>query len=887
MYKTLLFTVFLLSFGISISLAQTKIYGVVQGKNGEALAFANILLKASSGEQIIGYAVADKEANFSIETKHIGEFSLFISFVGYQDKELPFTIEEGTLEVEIHPILKEDAFKLEEVFIQAELPIIEQGDTISFKTKFFADGTEQNLEDLLKKIPGLNVDESGTIKIGNQEIESLMIDGDDMFEKGYKVLSKNMPAYPIEEIELLNKFTENSLLKGIEESDKVALNLKLNEDSKNVWFGNLNLGTGEDFKYDFRANVMNFGSKAKYYFISNNNNIGYDATGDIQNLINPYSSGNTASIGDNEKLEGLLSLSAPNLDFSHNRTKANQAKMQALNSLFKPTENLRIKILGFLNQDAIKFHRKTQDFVHTGNTNFTNTEDYHLQNKKQLAFGKFNIDYNLSENKLLESETKFNYAKYRDRADFNFNELESIENLAHQNKFIDQKLSFTNRLKDGEAFLLTGRFMNEQTPKTYRTDKFTAFDLFPNSENVNKQLQNSQNKMLFWGINAQWMKRKSKEDLLSFQIGNTYRKDFLNSEFSLLNDDLLIDQPEAYQNNLDYQVNDLYFKSQYRYEAGKMSFIGNLNFHQLFNSIKQEGKDSKQHPFYIQPSIGVDWKINNRNKIISSYSYTTNNSKATDIFSNYFLTGHRSFNKGTGDFNQLNASSFFVNYQLGNWTDRLFINSTFIYNKQHDYFANNLMLNPNYEVSEKFLVKNQEIINIQSNADYYLKAISSNVKLKFGYTKSNFKNIVNHEIRNIQSSSHNYGVEYRSMFPGFFNVHLGANWTKHRIKSDFSNTYSSLISFADFNLLLSSKLDIKLQAENYYFNELESNKSYYFLDFSLGYQLIENKLKLYLTGKNLLNTKSFRTLNHSEIGTSTTAYKLLPRMSMLSLEYRF
>jgi hypothetical protein len=59
------------------------------------------------------------------------------------------------------------------------------------------------VEDLLKRIPGLTVESDGTIKVGNQEVEKIMIEGDDFFERGYKLLTKNMPAKPIEKIELL------------------------------------------------------------------------------------------------------------------------------------------------------------------------------------------------------------------------------------------------------------------------------------------------------------------------------------------------------------------------------------------------------------------------------------------------------------------------------------------------------------------------------------------------------------------------------------------------------------------------------------------------------------------------------------------------------------
>ena len=67
-----------------------------------------------------------------------------------------------------------------------------------------------------------------------------MVDGDDFFEGGYKILSKNMPAYPIEEVEVLKRYSDNRLLKNIEECNRIALNLRLDDNSKRIWFGNIN-----------------------------------------------------------------------------------------------------------------------------------------------------------------------------------------------------------------------------------------------------------------------------------------------------------------------------------------------------------------------------------------------------------------------------------------------------------------------------------------------------------------------------------------------------------------------------------------------------------------------------------------------------------------------
>ncbi|WP_394330372.1 outer membrane beta-barrel protein [Nitritalea halalkaliphila] len=83
------------------------------------------------------------------------------------------------------------------------------------------------------------------------------------------------------------------------------------------------------------------------------------------------------------------------------------------------------------------------------------------------------------------------------------------------------------------------------------------------------------------------------------------------------------------------------------------------------------------------------------------------------------------------------------------------------------------------------------------------------------------------------------------------------------------------------------KFDVQVQSERYYFGNLPNDNTYYFLDFDTRYKLIENKLSLGLTGKNLFNTERFRSFSISDIGTSTTEYRLLPRFVLLKLEYRF
>lgn len=876
-----------LLFNFIPSFSQTTIIGQVRDSIG-VINSASLVLKDSLSKSIIAFTYSDKNGDYKLKTQNNRNFILEINSLGYSSETVPIKLAPNQSQLRVDVYMRSEAESLNEVVIQAEQPISVKKDTINFKTKYFVDGTEQTVEDLLKKIPGLNVDSEGTIKLGNQEIEKLMVDGDDLFERGYKILSKNMPAYPIEEVELLKNYSNNHLLKGVEESDKVALNLKLDEKSKRIWFGNLESSIGNDSFYQLKGNLMNFGKKNKYYFLTNMNSIGYNATGDIENLIRPFRINEPASIGDNQSVSSLLNLSPNTLNFKQERTNFNNAELVSLNVIFKPTDKLKIKTLGFFNWDETDFFRNSTEIVNVSGTNFTNIEDYQLQNNKRIAFGKLDFIYNISKTKMLEATTKYNNGDFNDNSNLLFNGNSTIENLQHQNTLFDQKINYTNKFKDNKVFLLTGRFIDEKTPQNYAINQFFYQDLFPSFNNANNVKQQSTNQMQFAGVNAHLLDRKENGHLLELQLGNEYRKDILSSTFSLLENNTVLEKPMGYQNQTNYIVNDLYFKSKYRLKLKDFGIVAKLNAHQLFNQLENNNVSSKQSPFFINPSLGFDWEIDNKNKISSTYSYNTTKAKVLDVFSDFVLTGFRSFNQGTGRFNQLEASNVVFNYQLGNWSDRFFANTFILYSKNHDFFSTNTAIEQNFMQAEKILIKDREFISVNSKLDYYFKFMSSNLKVDLGYTQSEFKNIVNNSnLRRVTSNNYNYGLELRSGFKGVFNYHLGTKWTTTEIETTISNSFTDNVSFLDLSFVFSDKFDTQIQSERYYFGNLQTDNTYYFLDFDARYKLIDNKLTLGITGKNLFNTERFRNFSISDIGTSTTEYRLLPRFVLLKLEYRF
>ncbi|WP_322551122.1 carboxypeptidase-like regulatory domain-containing protein [Flavobacterium psychraquaticum] len=882
------FSITLLLFSFLL-FSQTVIEGnVKQIKTNVSLNSVTIILK-NHNDEIISYTYSNDEGNFKISTNEKGHFIIIATSIEFEENKKEVVIDENHKSIKVSFILTDKIYELNEVFLEAKKSIYVKNDTIVFNAKSFLQGNEQTVEDLLKKIPGINVDENGTIKIGNQEIEKVMIDGDDMFEKGYKILTKNMPVNPIDKVEVYQNYSNNKHLKGIENSNKVALNLTLKEDAKRVWFGNIQTGYGvvSENRYELKSNLMNFGKKNKYYFLTNLNNTGEDATGDINHLIRPNSFDEAGSIGDDQNVNSLLGLGFDTPNLKQKRTNLNNAEMLSLNSIFTLSNKVKLKALGFLNNDENDYFRNSMQTFSVGNTTFTNKEDFVGRKTQITGFGKVDLTYDISKTKTFEYTGKFNKTNEKNRSDLLFNNDLLNERLNANNQLFDQKLVYTNKFKDNKVFLLSSRYINEKTPQNYSVNQFIFDDLF--TENANNTKQFSENKMQFAGVEAHLLDKKKNGDLLELKIGNQLRIDNLDTRFELLQNENNLAFPNGYRNNLRYSTNDLYLSAKYRFKLKNFALLTQADAHQLSNQLENYNVKSNQNPFFIMPKIGLDWKINEKNKLLTSYSYNTTNAGVLDVYSGFVQTGFRSFSRGLEEFNQLNSSSAILNYTYGSWGDKFFANTFILYSKNNDFFSTNSIIAQNFSQSEKIIIKDREFLSISSSIDRYFKPIKSNLKINLGATKTNFKNIVNNSnLREVKNFNANYGFELRSGFRGFFNYHIGSKWNYNEVQTTIKNNFTDNMSFLDLSFMFNDKFNIQAQSERYFFGNLDKNNNkYYFLDLEARYVVKENKLTFFLSGNNLFNTETFRNYSISDINISQTEYRLMPRYVLLKMEYRF
>ncbi len=176
---------------------------------------------------------------------------------------------------------------------------------------------------------------------------------------------------------------------------------------------------------------------------------------------------------------------------------------------------------------------------------------------------------------------------------------------------------------------------------------------------------------------------------------------------------------------------------------------------------------------------------------------------------------------------------------------------------------------------------------MQTDANIYIQSLASNLKIKLGYNKQNFENIVNGDLRTVITSTFKYGGEVRSAFNGPFNFHVGTEYLNSIYKSSTKQESKRKRSFLDVVYRPVDNLTFSVKSSQYYFSDLDrDNDTYCFMDFEGKIQIIKNRLSLSIVGKNLLDTKVFRDITIDDTGIFITEYELVPRFFLLKANIR-
>ncbi|MDH6307968.1 hypothetical protein M2451_002487 [Dysgonomonas sp. PFB1-18] len=234
--------------------------------------FVKIMETDSTSNQINSYTITDKQGYYSIEFRsHKNHVNVEFLIMGYEKKNTQYKNRSSTINQE----LKKSAFLLNEVTIKVP-SISTRGDTINYNVSSFRSGADRNVEDILRKLPGITVDEIGKIKYQGKPINRFYIEGLDMQGGKYSLITKNIAADQITTVQVYENHQPIRLLKDIELSENAALNIKLKNNDMTAPMGNVVVGGGYSDEWLYRGEIFGFmaSKKQQILFSAKGNNLG-------------------------------------------------------------------------------------------------------------------------------------------------------------------------------------------------------------------------------------------------------------------------------------------------------------------------------------------------------------------------------------------------------------------------------------------------------------------------------------------------------------------------------------------------------------------------------------------------------------------------------------
>lgn len=860
--------------------------GQVKDGSGQAVKNANITLQDTVNSSRLQFTTSNKNGEFKIIVQQGHRYQLHINALGYVELErkIQFTVPPKPQQF----ILAKATEKLQEVLLETTRAIIRKKDTIIFDASAFTRGTERSVEDLLKQIPGLTITQDGSVYVGNQEIEKILVDGDDFLGKQYQLISKNLNVAVVDAVEVISKYQENPLLKGIVDSDKKALNLVIKEQYKRVWFGNISLGhdvAGADY-YGLKFNLMKLGKTAKHYLIGNFNNNGM-SSGANGIYITPSDRTGFDLIAEDEQLRRRIDLSPMQLPIATKRYRDNQVSLVNYNSIFNLSDNVELTTNFIGNWQRKQFYNANTTRYLNG-LDFVNTKTRTLRDNSFNGTFKSTVKADLSPTENLKVTAKFIRHNSRQMGNYRFNGSHISPYAKAIKERLDLKTTYVNKLNDNAIISVNARYIQAHSPEKYTIDTFLYHDLF--SEIAGDSVkQTTDSKLRVMAVNTMIQLAPNTSVTYGLKAGASQKTNQLRSLFSIY-EQTETHQPSAYQNKLNFSRSDLYVNAFFDYSFNHFQLGAKLEARQLFLAPADLSSNINGQTSYLSPQLNATYHISNQQKIGLTYTKRFRSVMPSMRFTAPILSNLRAFVLGRQRVDLLASENWFLSYSLGEWTAPFNLSIIGSYSDDHDYYTLASTIKQNYSFNRQVLAKDQTRLRLSTQANYYLNALSTNFNLGLGYRRKDYQRAVNGtNFTAILAQNWRVDAGLSSAFNGGFNFNLGGQYSHSIIQAQQQHKVDFLKTKARFNYRFTSDFALQTSVNYLKFFDTAFGKDTYFIDLDANYnfRFINQDFELHLTASNLLNTTTFTRINLSDIYYAQESYRLLPRMIFIGLNWRF
>lgn len=883
--KKVIILVFLFSFSAH---AQT-IKGKASDQNG-SLPFISILLKKAATPDLVEQFTSTNENGEFFFTVKNQQDSLLLEAqsMSHDSQELPVPAFKESQNLTIDFFLLPRSNSLQEVVIEVKKkPIRVKNDTTTYNPDSFKDGTERVVEDLLKKLPGIKVEESGKITFNGKTIKKFLLDGDDLFDSQYTIGTRNIDVNMVQNVQPIENFAENKLLKGLMNDDDVAINLTLKKMKSNV-SGTVTLGYGTDEKRNIKATGILISKKYKSFGVVNSNNVGSNSS--------PYSFNNGFSSLENFKNSNSFAeeiISEGNfysqLDLKQHNINSNF--YAGVSSLVKLKKDKTLKFNVGLYDDRLKRNNSSITDFSLNNENFTIATVENTVKKPRMYDAGVNLNQSFKDSSAIELDSKLFFSEVNTRSLTDNNGIFQRNDIKSERLFFKNELHYTKRLSESEALQINGLYSKSSTPQQLYLDpgiSLTENDLDIISQNT----QNSRFDKDYLEIESLYVKKFNKT---VWKLTGKYNLISNNFNSNLRQIDNGVDQivGNDFKNDLKYNVNIGSLKNSFGFRLGRLStnFDLSASFYDFKLKDDIRNKDVSNNRLIITPSLALLYPLSNKKFINFIYNYNQLAPQENNLFEGLVQTDYRSFRNNEANFTFLKAHSFSLNYSYNN----LLSITQFNFRVSHTLKENNFLLrneiNPNYNTTTTFLSDlSNKSYNFSANGEQYFQSLKSVIEFTSAYYIGLSNNVVNNsEVRDVQINNLMLEMVIK---PGvatkkiFLSNKITYNNSSFSVKDGASNQFSTLRNSLKLVYNITPRLNFNSNLD-FVDSDLSMGNNYWFLDSELNFKSKNNKINYTLQGKNLTGNKTFETISVSDYSRTTSFHSLIERFLLVSVNFRF
>lgn len=908
MKKLLLLAIILIA---NNAIAQIKLSGVVKDSIGNPLEMANIIAINKQTKKLDSYGFSDAYGNYKLNLNKNSSYTIKASYVGMKASNILVNTKEEALLKDI--ILNFDN-TLDEIEIISKMPVTVKGDTIIYNADSFKTGTEKKLEDVLKKLPGVAINDDGEIEVDGKTVTKIMVEGKDFFDGDSKLATKNIPSNAIDKIEVLKNHTEVSQLSSVTDNeDNTVINIKLKEGKKSFWFGEVTAGVGLgmlDERYLIHPKLFYYNPKYSINIITDFNNIGevpftrrdyFKFTGGVRG-----GGGRGTSFSVSSSDIGFLTL-------QNNKAKEIDTRFAAVNFSYSPKENWDLSGFVIYSGNDIDIEENTtRNYFQSENSGLEDVDTEEIASKtlqkSNLGLIKLSSSYKKNSNNQFDYDI---FAKISDQKEYQnltstrtaLNGTESIVPISQiqtQNPFsINQNLNYYYTLNEKNIFSFEAQHFWQNEDPFYNAQLATlsfADQLGLTTDNVNVY-DVSQNKTVLTNkVDAKldYYYVLNDKSNVNVSLGATLSNQQFDSDIFQFSEDGTKESitNEASINNVDYSFNDYYAGLHYKFITGIFTFNQGVTAHQYKVKNTQLSTTITDDFTKFLPDASVKIALKKSENIQLNYSQEISFADVNSIAEGYVFNNYNQLYEGNRFLESAlshNVNLNYFNFNLFNYT-RIFARLN--YNKKIEAIkglrefvgVDQIATSINSEFPDETFSAN---VNYQRSLRKFKVSLGANL----GYSVSNnlfFSTIEQNNInRESNSFTQNYKTRFSSNFKNAPNFDIGYNVSinKYSQESDVT-TLTRHSPFINFDTLITDELIFTTQyTYNNYRNQDEVLNNYSFWDADLTYQKEDSKWEYKIEVTNILSTESLNQDTTNDIFNSVSSYIIQPRYATFSVKY--